>query len=285
MQVPPFFNEEDFRLLKAQQGKIGRKEDTAYTQLKQTYEKVEYWMREVQKITFPEGKPSIVKKPTNQASVYEKYHWGKIYPDAISHQEKFLAFTVSIDIDDRAIIKIDTVQLPEKDEVRKKYLRIRGDFDNSSIVELIPKTILLGLDWEQLIDETIQIIKRLSKDYKYLIKELKVSDFLLMPTLDVITSIKYPNPNIILYGPPGTGKTYRTKEIAYEIITGKEPPKEFSLCHRLQFFKSQEFSIGIKLFNTLYFSDRVIFYQFIIEGLVDRLFEDIEISGSRILFK
>ena len=28
--------------------------------------------------------------------------------------------------------------------------------------------------------------------------------------------------NQILYGPPGTGKTYKTKELAVEIITGEK---------------------------------------------------------------
>lgn len=208
-----FFTALEFEILNKSQGLICDRAkpevNKYYDILKLAYEKLHYLTEIVQKEVFTKGKFNLLKKPTNQANYFQGYIWSKIYPTSKDNEEKWLAFTIGLDSDFHFNIKIDTVGLADNDKKRLEYLKKRGDFYNSKIVNR-PKSDAFN-NWDDLIDYCISTIKNLESDYYDLKKAT---------ALETKTENKENNfpLNQILYGPPGTGKTYTTKELAVNII-------------------------------------------------------------------
>lgn len=215
--APAFFTEADFVALQQFNGVVKQDSNTTHQQtydtLKQTYDKVEYWNKQVQAQLFPNGATKLVKKPTNQANKFEEYQWGKIYPTQELLNQKILAYTLTIDAYNRFIVKIDTVGLSDSDAKRKKYFEYRGDYNNSSIVKIIPKQQVLDKSWKYLINLSVNDILALQPHF------ITLND-LLNNTQEEKTTQQTSNMplNTILYGPPGTGKTYNTINKALEIL-------------------------------------------------------------------
>ena len=89
------------------------------------------------KAYFPEGKVEVRKRPTNQGNNFASYNWAKIYPSKESPKE--LAYTVGIDAEAGFVVKIDTVNLDDTAPARRKYLALRGSFNNQSpIARILP---------------------------------------------------------------------------------------------------------------------------------------------------
>jgi hypothetical protein len=208
-----FFTALEFEILNKSQGLICDRAkpevNKYYDILKLAYEKLHYLTEIVQKEVFSKGKFNLLKKPTNQANYFQGYIWSKIYPTSKDNEDKWLAFTIGLDSDFHFNIKIDTVGLADTDKKRIEYLKKRGDFYNSKIVNR-PKSDAFN-NWDDLIDYCISTIKNLESDYYDLKKAT---------ALETKTENKENNfpLNQILYGPPGTGKTYTTKELAVNII-------------------------------------------------------------------
>ncbi len=221
--APDFYTEEDFiqlsRFVEQRMNKNNPEHQKTYDYLKETYGKTDYWARQVQKKLFPSGYVHIVQKPTNQASVFEYYHWAKIYPDKISFDFKALAFTVGIDTEDGFTIKIDTVGLYDNDPKRKAYLQKRGDHRHSTLVKHISKEQILDKGWQYLIDLTSNIILDLRPQFDLLFSELsgkKSSSVNQTSQKEISMEL-----NTILYGPPGTGKTYKLLSLQKEFTQSK----------------------------------------------------------------
>ncbi len=218
-----FFNENDFELLSKFRGEKKEKgnpehQDT-YDRLKETYKKTEYWAEQVVKRISKNAEYKIVKKPTNQGNTFEYYHWVKIYPDR-TKKKKEIAFTLGIsakkeyvDQDSKEFhVKIDTVSLNDNNEVRKNYLKRRGDFYQSDIVKTIYPDEVFSGEWDYLIDESISFISKKMDAYYGLQEQLFGEDN------NILEEINLDSINLILYGPPGTGKTYSTIEKSVGII-------------------------------------------------------------------
>lgn len=202
MGASDFFNSEDFRVLE-EYSKVRREKDNedhqkAYNRLRKVYDKVKYWMNEIQQRNFPKGWTDIRRSPINQGQYFESYQWGKIYPGQDSPKE--LAYTVAISDNHELNVKIDTVGLSDDDPKRKKYFIYRGEWESSKIIKTFKEKELIQSNWEDLIEESIEFIQSIENDYKNLVA-------LLSRSFKEGNNMKQPL-NQILYGPPGTGKTW-----------------------------------------------------------------------------
>jgi 5-methylcytosine-specific restriction enzyme B len=211
-----FFSKADFvnlnAFVKQKKDKDNKEHTKVYNELVEAYKKTEYWAKVVQEKCFPNGYVKVVKKPTNQASKFEYYLWAKIYPTYASSPE--LAFVVGINNDNTFDIKIDTVGLPDNDELRKKYFQYRDDKTKKDILLSFKADEILNKDWDNLISLTNEKFLDLIPSYKELEDLLGFgfgNPIINKPTLT--NSL-----NTILYGPPGTGKTYNTINKALNII-------------------------------------------------------------------
>jgi AAA domain (dynein-related subfamily) len=200
-----FFTNEEFEILEKYSRKKYNKQDSkskkVYDFLNKPYKKNEFWAQQVQQRIFPNGVQKTHKRPTNQGNYFDGYLWSKIYPTQEDYKDKWLAYTIGISRNSFEI-KIDTVGITDDSQSpRKEYIDYRGDFFNSSIVNIYPKNKFDN--WDDLIDQTVKDLYLLTEDYNT-IKQFN--------TKQVINSIKKNNGfalNHILYGPPGTGKTYK----------------------------------------------------------------------------
>jgi hypothetical protein len=263
--VIDFFTKEDFSHLSKFVGQRLDREKTemveTYNHLSQTYKKVEHWALQVGNIVFPNGRVTIVKKPTNQASNFEAYLWAKIYPTKELYEWRTLAFTVTFSNREDFCVKIDTVSLNDGEPLRKRYLEYLGDFFNSPIVKIFKADEILSGNWDTLISKSVNAIKALQNDYNRLLailgyKSQGVPDQSIAPTVHEPLRL-----NQILYGPPGTGKTYNSIDIAVRVANGASSPdrsankKEFDRLKkegRIEFvtfhqnYSYEDFMFGIR---------------------------------------
>jgi 5-methylcytosine-specific restriction protein B len=260
-----FFTALEFEILNKSQGLICDRAkpevNKYYDILKLAYEKLHYLTEIVQKEVFTKGKFNLLKKPTNQANYFQGYIWSKIYPTSKDNEDKWLAFTIGLDSDFHFNIKIDTVGLGDTDKKRIEYLKKRGDFYKSKIVNR-PKSDAFNT-WDDLINYCINTIENLESDYYDLKKAT---------ALETKTENKENNfpLNQILYGPPGTGKTYTTKELAVNIINAdfiKSLDKNLSEVERRKAISSEYtklFELGQIVFTTFHQS---MSYEDFVEGI------------------
>ncbi|WP_424961006.1 AAA family ATPase [Ekhidna sp.] len=219
-----FFLEEEFELLKEYQGQKKEEVDEhheAYNKLSKAYEKLEFWTKEVDSLTFDYGAWSIRKRPTSQANKFDGYLWSQLYPSKELKEYRKVAITLGLDENYRFVVKIDTVHLGENDPVRKHYEVFRGDYDNSTIV--LFKDFSASDNWENLIEFGKESVQKLTSKYYELIEsiqelEIDAEDLNIKPANEMENK---PNLNAILYGPPGTGKTYNTINRAIAICDPK----------------------------------------------------------------
>jgi 5-methylcytosine-specific restriction enzyme B len=136
----------------------------AYDDLKKAYELTELWAKVVQSRMFPEGWCSIRKRPTNQANNFFPYTWAKIFPQKSSPKE--LAYTVGIDAQSGFIVKIDTVSIDDAQELRKKYLSIRGNRDGTSpIIATLPASEGVSKSFSELVEWSMESFRTFAPSY------------------------------------------------------------------------------------------------------------------------
>lgn len=216
LNEPPFFTTNDFDLLKELAGEHKDKSNAhhteVYDELKKTYARIEFWARRIQEEIFPDGKIDVLRKPTNQGNVFSEYQWAKIYPTQSAPFE--LAYTVSIETEDKFVIKIDTATLLDHDPRRQEYFKYRGEWNNSPIVNIYDASEIIPLGWEKLVDLSTNAIKHLSPHYDRLLK-------ILLPEIHSKKVNEMHALNTILFGPPGTGKTFNSISHALAILESK----------------------------------------------------------------
>lgn len=201
-----FFDKKEIDILSKYSGKLKTNDSqSVYDTLQNTYQKVEYWASLVKKQVFKDGKVKITKKPTNQANVFDSYQWAKIYPTKEDFNNKILAYTISIEKNEKLVIKIDTVGLLDNNPLRKKYYQFRKE--NPIAKEYYLKDFS---EWDDLVNATVDDLKSFESYYNEL-KNILISQTVVDSTVNESENNKNMTPlNQILYGPPGTGKTYNT---------------------------------------------------------------------------
>jgi len=260
-----FFKEEEFFLLRETKGKYCNRSipelDNAYKDLKEAYNKVEYWTKQTQKRVIPKGLIKINKKPTNRANNFDGYLWSKIYPTLKDFNDEWLAITLGLDENFYYIVKIDTVGLTKGDKY-DYYIKKRGDFYNSPLVKVIKYDNENVQDWNGLMNFTVNAVNELLKEYMAIKRhfspnENKENNSGLNMSL-----------NQILYGPPGTGKTYNTINKAISIVN-----PNFDLNQSRDLIKAEYdrlVKVGQIVFTTFHQS---MSYEDFIEGIKPKIDE------------
>lgn len=168
-----FFTHEEFELLgelSGQKRQNSKEHDYGYEVLRNAYDKLGYWLMKVQSETMNEGKTSIVRRPTNQANIFDGYLWAQLYPNANYKKYRKVAFTLGLNGHHGFDVKIDTIHLKDGDPIRKHYLKKRGDFSNSTLVKIL--SFDKASNWPDLIDFGVQSIIALQDEYNQLISEI-----------------------------------------------------------------------------------------------------------------
>lgn len=216
------FLKDHFDLLKSVDG-IKKDKDhlDEYNKLKEPGVLTQQWGELLAEKISDEAETSFRNRPTNQGNIFKSYTWIKIYPSYNAPKE--LAYTVGIDAIAGFVTKIDTIN-QDGTELRKKYEKIRGEFDGESpiistlsIEEGIHKTV------EELAEWSYQSIKNFKYTYDEVCQMLDLGDGTNSSSNISSQNIKlFQHPlNQILYGPAGTGKTYNTINYALSILDGR----------------------------------------------------------------
>jgi 5-methylcytosine-specific restriction protein B len=178
-----YFTSEHFKLLNRWQGQkrdeSNPEQNRAYDELKKAYELTETWANEVKAKLFPTGVVKVRKRPTSQANTFQPYNWARIYPAVDS--PSVLAYTVGIEVDEGFVVKIDTVALNDGAAVRRDYLAVRGQFNNTSpIVAILPVTQGLDKSMAELVAWSVEAIRKFGFRYDEVVAKLdlgqKLSD-------------------------------------------------------------------------------------------------------------
>lgn len=174
-----YFTSDHFKLLNKWKGQkrdeSNPEQNRAYEELKKAYEVTEAWANEVKTKLFPTGVIKVRKRPTSQANSFLPYNWARIYPAADSPKE--LAYTVGIGANDGFVVKIDTVGLDEGAPVRRDYLALRGGYDNGSpIVAMLPASEGLGKSLAELVDWSIEAIRKFRVRYDEVVAKLDLGE-------------------------------------------------------------------------------------------------------------
>lgn len=170
-----YFTSDHFKLLNKWQGQkrdeSNPEQNRAYADLKKAYVVTERWAQEVKKRQFPSGEIKIRKRPTSQANAFLPYNWAKLYPHKSSPED--LAYTVGIDADDGFVVKIDTVQA--NPVLRANYEQIRGPYKKSGIVAILPASEGLTKSLSELVEWSVESIKKFKLSYEEVAVDLGLS--------------------------------------------------------------------------------------------------------------
>lgn len=208
------FREDDFDLIGKHQGQKGSKNTETYNSLKKIYDKLAKVLDGLRALGY---KADIKRKPTNQGGIYEKYHWGRVYPkdkkqyEACKDKVFFVVGTTGKGIN----IHIDSYS-------SKGYFSDRGHSNaiKSKTWRNIPKEEAAQYSCDDLVKIVDEYITKHWYDFNMFAQEFGITQsikILKERNMEDLKKLLLSNHNIVLTGAPGTGKTYLAKEIAKSI--------------------------------------------------------------------
>lgn len=173
-----YFTGAQFELLTQWQGKPKTNAIdavSAYAELSKAYRITDRWAHAVQREIFPEGYVSLRKRPTNQGNNFTGYNWARIYPTKASPRN--LAYTVGIDANLGFVVKIDTVGIGNRSEVRMGYLAARGgSLQSSPIGAVLPQVKGLSMTLDDLVAWSVSAIRNFAHSYSEVAQRIGVEN-------------------------------------------------------------------------------------------------------------
>ena len=205
-----FLTKEDFTLFELYGGKYAYEFPEAHEKLRRLYDK----LGKITDAIKPYGFITHIRRnPQNQGQKYESYHWAQIVPEYSSDAAGKIFFV--IDFTTKGFgTHIDCAQ-------RNGY-SINDKSEGYQAWEYISVDEVCKMEINDIVAFVLDYCLRHRKDFLYFGKEYQIKSCIKLLNMEKYIDLLNANKNLILTGAPGTGKTYLAKQIAAQIIIGKE---------------------------------------------------------------
>ena len=174
-----YFSNDHFKLLNRWKGivydKTNPEQQRVYEELGQAYDVTKHWAEELQQQLFKDGWIKAIRKPTDeQQNKFTRDNVVWVYPSKSAPDS--LAYSVGIDAELGFVVKMDLIDIKANDPVlRKKYEQIRGSFTSSPIVAIKAAADGLAIDFTDLVDWSVDAIKKFKLAYEDVANQLGLS--------------------------------------------------------------------------------------------------------------
>jgi len=205
-----FLTKEDFNLFNLYGGKYAYEFPEAHEQLRKVYDK----LGNIADAIKPHGFiTNIRRNPQNQGRRYESYHWAQIVPVCFSDAAGKIFFVIDFTTNGFGT-HIDCAQ-------RNGY-SINDKSEDYQAWEHISVEDVCEMRKEDIVAFVLDYCRRHRRDFLYFGKEYNIKSCIKLLNMQKYIDLLNANKNLILTGAPGTGKTYLAKQIAAQMIIGKE---------------------------------------------------------------
>lgn len=206
-----FLTKEDFNLFTLYGGKYASEfPKEIHEQLRALYDKLGIIVDAMKSHGFL---THIRRNPKNQGQKYESYHWAQLVPSYSSDAVGKIFFV--IDFTSQGFgIHIDCAQ-------RNGYF-INENTEAYQSWDGIPTDTVCQMDIKEIVAFVVDYCYRHRKDFLCFGKEYNIKSCINLLNMEQFINLLNSNFNLILSGAPGTGKTYLAKQIAAQMILGKE---------------------------------------------------------------
>ena len=205
-----FLTQEEFALFQQYGDKHAADYPEAHEQLRKLYDKLGKIAEAIEPYGFI---TRIRRNPQNQGQRYESYHWAQIVPRIFSDAVGKIFFVIDFTADGFGT-DIDCAQ-------RNGY----SINDRSEIYQAwdgIPVEKVCEMEINDIVAFVIDYCHRHKRDFLCFGKEYNIQSCIKLLNMEKYIELLNANKNLILTGAPGTGKTYLAKQIAAQMILGKE---------------------------------------------------------------
>ncbi|WP_256578397.1 MULTISPECIES: McrB family protein [unclassified Pseudomonas] len=155
--APTYFTPDQFQCMRTWHDrpfdKTNASHRQAYRQLCEAYDITKQWASALQQRVFPDSTaPRVIRRPIGQwHKKFLGYNWARIYPR--KDAPLGLAYTVGIDATKGFVVKLDLVDTKIADAaLRERYEKLRGPFEASPIVAVLPAEEGLERGFQGIVD-------------------------------------------------------------------------------------------------------------------------------------
>ncbi len=136
----------------------------AYASLTDAYAATGQWAKRLHAALSLTGEVAIRRAPINQGKQFRPYNWAKLYPRPDAPRS--LAYTVGLNAAEGFVVKIDTVNLDDRDPLRQAYLALRDGVNPCPFVAVLPIQQGLAMTLDELTAWSADAVKRFAMSYE-----------------------------------------------------------------------------------------------------------------------
>ena len=205
-----FLTQEEFALFQQYGEKYAYEYPGAHEQLRSLYDK----LGKIADAIKPYGFITHIRRnPQNQGQRYESYHWAQIVPRNFSDAVGKIFYVIDFTSNGFGT-HIDCAQ-------RNGY-SINDRTKNYQGWESISVEKVCEMEIKDIVTFVLDYCHRHRRDFLCFGKEYNIKSCIKLLNMEKHIDLLNANKNLILTGAPGTGKTYLAKQIAAQMILGKE---------------------------------------------------------------
>lgn len=205
-----FLKKEEFEMFNKYAGKSSYDNPDAHEQLKKLYYKLGEISDALQAYGFI---THIRRNPQNQGQKFEGYHWAQLCPSYCPDADGKVFFVIDFTSEGFGV-HIDCNQ--------RRGFFINEKTGNLQFWDGLSVEKVCELNKDEIVKWVFAYCEQHKRDFLVFGKEYNIISCINLLNMETYSKLLVSNKNLILTGAPGTGKTYLAKQIAAQMILGKE---------------------------------------------------------------